>query len=385
MNLSFNFVDSKIVNGLRVKQAREQALLTQAGLAKAVSVSQPMIAHIEQGLKQSSPELAEKIATITKVKREFLFRPSGPELPLGSMLFRARANVTARKFAQTHAIATSVLEMFLFLADRFELPPVKLKPISGSPEQAATLTREMLGLDEASPIPHLMRAFEKAGGVLLSLPELQGREAFAVWESSRPIVGIGPSTSGDRLRFSMAHEIGHLILHNAPTAMVQAEKEAHRFAAQLLAPREAISEDLSGLLTFEKLGRLKRKWGISMAAILYRAKELHLVSRRNHDRLIIELSHFRTHEPPEYDVPLEKPRGLRQMAEVLFGPSSPSENIAEDLALSKDFVQDVLTRYASEEEIAASNRRRKVINIQSGRKKREKADIDSNMLSRNKR
>src|SRR5450631_3542730 len=144
MNLSFNFVDSRVVNGLRVKQAREQALLTQAGLAKAVSVSQPMIAHIEQGLKQSSPELAEKIATATKVKREFLFRPSGPALPLGSMLFRARADVTARKFAQTHAIATNVFEMFLHLADRFELPAVALKPISGPPERAAALTRGML-------------------------------------------------------------------------------------------------------------------------------------------------------------------------------------------------------------------------------------------------
>jgi len=233
----------------------------------------------------------------------------------------------------------------------------------------------MMGLDKSSPVPHLMRAFEKAGGVLLSLLQLQGREAFAVWEASRPIVGIGPSTCGDRLRFSMAHEIGHLILYNAPTAMVQAEKEAHGFAAELLAPREAIARDLSGLLTFEKLGRLKRKWGISMAAILYRAKELHLVSQRNHDRLIIELAHFRTQEPPEFNVPLEKPRGLRQMAEVLFGSSSQAENLADELALSKDFVQDVLARYASDEDIAASNRKRKVINIQSGRKRRHRADV----------
>jgi Zn-dependent peptidase ImmA (M78 family)/transcriptional regulator with XRE-family HTH domain len=378
MNLSFNFVDSRVVNGLRVRQAREQALQTQADLAKAVSVSQPMIAHIEQGLKQSSPELAEKIATATKVKREFLFRPSGPALPLGSMLFRARADVSARKFAQTHAIATNVFEMFLHLAGRFELPPVKLKPISGPPEQAAALTRGMLGLDRLSPIPHLMRAFEKAGGVLLSLPELQGREAFAVWEASRPIIGIGPSSSGDRLRFSMAHEIGHLILHNAPTAMIQAEKEAHRFAAELLAPQEAITDDLCGILTFEKLGQLKRKWGISMAAILYRAKELHLVPRRSHDRLIIEMSRFKTQEPSEFNVPLEKPRGLRQMAEVLFGSNSLAENLADDLALSKEFVQDVLARYASEEEIAASNRRRKVVNIQSGRKRRMKSDIVMN-------
>jgi len=372
MNLTFDFIDSRVVNGLRVKQAREQALLTQADLAKAAHVSQPMIAHIEQGLKQCSPELAGRIAKATNVKGEFLYRSSGPTLPLGSMLFRARADVSARKFAQTHAIANSVLEIFLHLAPQFSLPPVKLRPIAASPEDAAALTRQTLGLSATSPIPHLMRAFEKAGGVLLSLPELQGREAFAVWEGSRPIIGMGPSTGSDRLRFSMAHEIGHLVLHNAPTAMAQAEKEAHRFAAELLAPRAAISEDLRGLVTLGRLGQLKRKWGISMAAILYRAKELHLISRRHHDRLIMEFARFRTKEPPEFDIPLEKPRGLRQMAELWYGPKSYAEKLADELALSADFVRDVLSRYASEQEIAESGRRRKVVSIQAGRKRRIK-------------
>jgi Zn-dependent peptidase ImmA (M78 family)/transcriptional regulator with XRE-family HTH domain len=371
MNLSFSFADCRVVNGLRVKQAREQALLTQADLAREVSVSQPMIAHIEQGLKQSSPELAEKVAKATKVKCDFLYRPSGPALPLGSMLFRARAGVSARKFAQTHAIATNVLEIFLHLASRFELPPVKLKPIGGTPEHAATLTREMLGLDSTSPIPHLMRAFEKAGGILLALPELQGREAFAVWEVGRPIVGIGPSPSGDRLRF----------MHNAPTAMAQAEREAHKFAAELLAPRKPFTEDLTGVLTVEKLGKLKRKWGISMAAILYRARELHIISRRNYDRLVLELSGFRKQEPLEFSVPLERPRGLRQMAEVLFGSASQTENIAEALALSGDFVQSVLTLYASEEDIAASNRRRKVVNIQSVRRRQDKQEVTFTLIT----
>lgn len=380
MNLSFDFIDSKVINGLRVKQAREQALMTQADLARATSVSQPMVAHIEQGLKQASPELAEKIAVATGVKLEFLYRPSGAALPFGSMLFRARANVSARKFAQTHAIASNVLEIFLHLAGRFELPPIRLKPVLGSPEEAASQTRKMLGVNDSSPVPHLMRAFEKAGGILLSLPELQGREAFAVWASNRPVISIGPSGNGDRLRFSMAHEIGHLILHNAPTGMAQAEKEAHRFAAELLAPKDAICNDLTGVLTFQKLGALKRKWGISMAALLYRAKELHLISKRNHDRLIFELSPYRNQEPKEFDIPLERPRGLRQMAELLYGTNLQVSQIAADLALPEMFVQDVLGRYASEQDIAASTRKRKVVDIQSGIKRRKNALL-TNQLS----
>jgi transcriptional regulator with XRE-family HTH domain len=89
--------------------------MTQADLGRATSISQPMIAHIEQGLKQSSLGLEEKIATATSVKLDFLYRPSGPALPFESMLFRARADVSARKFAQTHAIATNIFEIFLHI------------------------------------------------------------------------------------------------------------------------------------------------------------------------------------------------------------------------------------------------------------------------------
>jgi transcriptional regulator with XRE-family HTH domain len=113
MNISFNFVDSKVVNGLRVKQAREQALMTQADLARATSVSQPMIAHIEQGLKQSSLELAERIATATSVKLDFLYRPSGPALSFGSMLFE-RVQTYRRESSRRHMqSATNIFEIFL--------------------------------------------------------------------------------------------------------------------------------------------------------------------------------------------------------------------------------------------------------------------------------
>jgi len=379
MNLSFSFFDSRVVNGARVKQAREQALLTQAELAKLVSVSQPMIAHIEQGLKQCSRELAERISGKTGTRLEFLYQPSGPTLPFGSMLFRARADVSAKKLSQTYSFATSVLQIFQHLASHFDLPTVKLRPVEGTPEEAASQTRGLLGLDPTRPIPHLMRAFEKLGGIILSLPELPGREAFAVWEGNRPVVGVGPSESGDRLRFSMAHEIGHLILHNSPTAKATAEREAYRFAGELLAPKGAFTDDVAGLLTIEKLGRLKQKWGISMAAILYRARELNLISRRVHERLIIELTPFRTREPQGYDIPLEKPRALRQMAEMLYGSTMQVERIADDLALSVPFVRATLDRYAGEDDIAASSRRRKVISIQTARRKRRSKESYSNL------
>src|SRR6476659_2662731 len=110
MNFSFDFALSRIVNGDRVRQAREMAALTQTELARRVSVSQAMVAHIENGLKQPSIEVAEAIARETKIGIEFLQRSSGPSLAEGTLLFRAGASSSAKDLTQARRMAECVLE-----------------------------------------------------------------------------------------------------------------------------------------------------------------------------------------------------------------------------------------------------------------------------------
>lgn len=363
MSGTFDFYSTRFVNGERVCQAREMAAMTQSDLALRVNVSQPMVAHIEKGLKQPSLELAEAIARETRVSLDFLCQPSGPSLPEGSLLFRARANVSAKKLNQAHAFAERVFEMYVRMSKHFDLPAPKLKPVQGSPQSAAIAARKILGLPPGHAVPHLIRAFEKAGGVVLTIPELDGREAFAVWAADRPVVALGPTLHGDRLRFSVAHEIGHLMMHQAPTAKTKAEKDAHLFAAELLLPAVSIAEDLESAITIERLGRLKQKWGVAMSALLQRAKELGVISRRNHYRLIREMAHWRKAEPAEYAIPIEKPRALRQMAEYLYGNAIDYEQVSKEFDLPSSFVREVFQRYASLSETGSSSRDTKVVNI----------------------
>lgn len=363
MNQTFDFYNPRFVNGDRVMQAREMACMTQVELARSVGVTQPMIAHLEKGLKQPSMDLAEAIALQTRVSMDFLCQPSAIALPEGS-LFRAKSNVSAKKLLQAHSIAERAFEMFLKLSTNFHLPVPKLRPAQGSPEHAAGAARKMLGLTPDKPIPHLIRAFEKAGGIVIPFPELEGREAFAVWAGDRPVVAIGPTCNGDRLRFSVAHEIGHLLMHQSPTAKAKAEGDANVFSAELHMPGEAIRPDLEQPLSVERLGQLKLKWGVSMASLLFRAKELGLVSRRTHDRLIVEMAPYRMSEPDAYSVPLEKPRVLRQMVESLYGEHIDCETLAREFCLPPAFVKGVLDRYASSTEIAPA-RSSKVVNIGS--------------------
>jgi Zn-dependent peptidase ImmA (M78 family) len=272
--------------------------------------------------------------------------------------------VSAKKLLQAHSIAERSFEMYLKLSAHFNLPAPRLRPIQGSPEHAAGAARKMLGLNPDKPIPHLIRAFEKAGGVCIPFPELEGREAFAVWAGDRPVVAIGPRKNGDRLRFSVAHEIGHLLMHQSPTAKAKAEGDANAFAAELLMPAEAIRSDLEQPLSVERLGQLKLKWGVAMASLLFRARELGLVSRRSHDRLIFEMTPYRMSEPDAYSIPLEKPRALRQMMESLYGEQVDCDALATEFCLPSAFVREVLDRYASLTDIAPA-RSSKVINIGS--------------------
>lgn len=365
MMQTFGLFTTRFVNGERVRQAREMACLTQVDLGRLVGVSQTMIAHIEKGLKQPSSELADAIARDTGVSFDFLCMPSGVSLPEGSLLFRARSNVPAKRLAQARSSAESAFEIYMRLSERFELPRIKLKPAQGSPPSAARAVRDMLGLSQDKPIPHLIRAFEKAGGVVLAMPKLEGTEAFAVWASNRPVVALGPSGSGDRLRFSAAHEIGHLTMHHSHTARAQAEKDAHSFAAELLMPSEAISGDLDRLLTVEILGRLKQKWGVAMSSLLMRARELGLISRRSYDRLVIEMAPWRMREPTKYDIPIEKPRALRQMAEEIYGTDLDLARITRDFGLPARLIADIFHQYAGKSEIGGQAQAPKVISISS--------------------
>jgi Zn-dependent peptidase ImmA (M78 family)/DNA-binding XRE family transcriptional regulator len=357
MNLSFDFTLSRTFNGGRIRQAREIAALTQSVLARRVNVSQAMIAHIENGLKQPSVELAEAIARETKATIDFLQRPSGPNLGEGTLLFRARAGASAKHLTQARRMAECVLEMYAGMAAQFDLPPVTLRPIQGTSASAATAAREMLGIRPGQPIAHLVRSFEKAGGIVITIPALPGREAFAVWANDRPIVGIVPTTAGDRLRLGVAHEIGHLLMHVGPTSRRQAEKDAYRFAAELLMPETAIRYEMGLGPDLERLSQLKLKWGVSINALAMRARELKIISRRQFEAMMKQISvrGWRIREPENLDLPIERPRALRQMAEQIYGPDLDFKEITRDYNLPLSFVHAVMEGCASYRETTSTS------------------------------
>ena len=191
-------------------------------------------------------------------------------------MFRAKAAITRRQEIEAKRHAEVVLEFALRLASKFNVLPVILEPLKEKPAEAARIVRKKLGFDDVSPVPHLIRAIEKAGAFVLGVPRLENRYAFANWagkDQSIPLIAVADGTSADRLRFSVAHELGHLILHNRCFVIEdkRIENEAHEFAAEFLAPEKGIKRELMAeKVTLERLGELKLSWGLSIQALLRR-------------------------------------------------------------------------------------------------------------------
>jgi Zn-dependent peptidase ImmA (M78 family) len=164
----------------------------------------------------------------------------------------------------------------------------------------------------SGPARDLVKVIEDAGGIVIpydfGTAKIDGASQYI--PPLPPLFFINVNIPGDRWRFSLAHELGHMILHDTPRPDM--EKEANRFAAEFLMPEVDISPYL-GSLTFNKLLDLKIYWKCSMQSIVKRAKDIGAIPERTATYLFKQLSKagYRTKEPGEFE--REKPTLLSKL------------------------------------------------------------------------
>lgn len=127
-----------------------------------------------------------------------------------------------------------------------------------------------------------------------------------------PLVLLNAGTPAERQRFTLAHELGHMVMHQVPHP--EQEKQANAFAAELLMPARQIRAELSGgSLSVPQLLELKTRWKVSMWALLRRAHTLGVISDWQYRTLAVEMSSlgYRTTEPG--DLEAETPTAVASM------------------------------------------------------------------------
>jgi len=346
-----------MINGDRIKQARELRGLTQAELAERIEINRGAFTHYEAGRYEPPEDVLDAIAQATGFPLAFFQQEMTIEFPLGSLLFRARASMTSKDKLKAHRYGQTLYEIIDTMAKRFKDIPLRLPRQRIAPAAAAIIARSEMSLSEDKPIENLVNVAEKSGVRVLRIPEsLKGIDAFSVWagfEEKRPAIIIAGEAPGDRLRFSVAHELGHLVMHQAIRGTMDTlEREAYQFAAELLMPEEQIRLELLPPVTINTLLELKERWGVSIQALIRRAYDLHIISERQYRYLCFQIGKqgMKTEEPIE--IPVEKPRALRQMAERLYGDPIDYLKMAHHLNLPPLFVKQIVEAHAEKESLA---------------------------------
>jgi Zn-dependent peptidase ImmA (M78 family)/transcriptional regulator with XRE-family HTH domain len=334
-----------MIYGERIRQAREFKGLTQTYLADLVGVKQAAISEMERG------EFAPSQAVLQAIAKETGFLPTFFELvphnlPLGTLNYRAKKSVSARQEAQAYQYANLLYEQVSRVAPDVAVPPNRLPQLTDvSPSRAAQLTRDIFGLTQDEPIKRLLRTIEKNGVFILTLPRMiSGVDAFSTWaeiDEVRPIVVMLPGKPMDRQRYNVAHELGHLVLHRTiRTTLKLVENEANMFSSEFLMPERAMRDEMRLPITLTGLAKLKLRWGVSIQALIMRARSLKIVTDRQTKYLFTQLSAqgWRTREPSNLDVKTELPKLVRSMIETRYGTR-------EDYATESGMALDTATEF----------------------------------------
>jgi Zn-dependent peptidase ImmA (M78 family)/DNA-binding XRE family transcriptional regulator len=343
-----------MINGDRIRQAREIAGLTQSQLADALGVTQAHVALFEQNLRQPQDSTLQSIAFATKFPVAFFRREASPDFPLGSLLYRRRKSMGSKDRERVRQSGKLIFEAIMHMADRFKKIDLRLPRLTGvDPEEAARITRTDLGFSPDTPIVHLMSRLEKNGVVIAVIPyEIEEYDAFSVWadtDPKTPAIVLSNGKPGDRQRWNVAHELAHLVLHFSYTGSPSdLDHQADRFAGEFLLPEQAVREILEARpLTLTALAELKSQWGVSMQAWIMRAFQLGIITDGQRRYLFRQMAAKEWLRNEPVPIPPEHPRLLRRLAEELYGQTFDVRRIAELVDGPAHMFRSIVDSYAS--------------------------------------
>ena len=313
--------------GARLKQARLLAGMTQRELASKLSevdykITAAAISKYEKEKSFPTAQFMLLASSVLGVPGSYLLHQ--PETEVRWTAFRRHSGFGKKKQEAVKAYASDVAELQIELHSILypNSPPDLPAPAKANDyEDAEQIARQLRVAWDAGnrPLDNLVQTAEDRGVIVIAWEDDIGKfDGLSGWCGGYPITVINSDRSADRKRFNLAHEIGHLVM-DTTDASVDEESLAHRFAAALLVPEEHAFHELGRerrQLDWGELMMLKRKYGLSMAGWIRRARDLKIISEHHYESLNIERSSlgWRTCEPVEY-LGDEEPLQLKLMVQ----------------------------------------------------------------------
>ncbi|MCL2483556.1 MAG: XRE family transcriptional regulator [Propionibacteriaceae bacterium] len=361
--------------GGRLSDYRDLLGWSQTALADQLGVAQAFVSQVERGDKPFPETLASDLAGRGEVPFSFFLVPTRSVAPV---TFRKKASASVRDEKRIVAEFREAARLFEAVSREAGYHEARL-PAPGDFEGDAVLLAEEVrrrgGIDPDEPVRNVTRLMERLGvGVVSTLEPGHAAEGEHVSISrpadanGRPLVAMIASCSGDRQRLSLAHELAHLIFdqkltHGIRSTRSPEERRAFDFASALLVPDRIIRHAVSESVTLQGYLPLKARYGISVAALIQRAKRMGVISEDRARSLHIQRSSqgWTKHEP--VTVVAEKTRLWQQSYRRVF-PDMPNHDVAGQIGqcykLLDDWFEDVPEVAADKVVSLASWRQRKV-------------------------
>lgn len=339
-------------DGRRLALARRRHRLQRTTLADLTSVSAAAITQFERGTARPTNAVLAELALALGLPLDF-FRQGRPiePVPASAAHFRSLRATPAIAREQALAFAEISLAVVDLVEQYVDLPvvpglaePVESEPEPGSIARLAAATRAKLGVGPG-PIPHMVRLLETHGVVVLRLPrEIDHRvDAFSTEAGHRPLVLLSPAKDDRaRSRFDAAHELAHLVMHQDvdPGSKI-IERQADTFASEFLAPTAELEPELPRKVDWDVLARAKSTWGISLAALVYRAHRLGLWGEHAYRRANQHLAEVGYPEPGPLGPP-ESPYLLGAAVELLAGAGTTIDDLATASRLPARQIEEIV-------------------------------------------
>ena len=302
--------------------ARESHGWSQAELAARLGISQAVISKYENGILKMGEDDAVRFARVLEYTAELLFQTDQVYGMGSSFLFHRKRQSAPISLQRKIQARINILRMQV---DRLlrgvemdflnSFDAVDAAELGHDPQQVAKLIRAAWRIP-IGPVGNVTTVIENAGGIVLKCSfETDLIDAAHFWlPGMPPLFFVNRDLPGDRLRWTLAHEIGHAVLHRT-YAGKDVEDEANLFAAEFLMPKDEIKRHLYDL-TLERAASLKPIWKVSIAALVRQAYRLGCITATKYKNLNVSLNAqgYKKNEP--YPIAIEEPGILRQIVSI---------------------------------------------------------------------
>lgn len=304
--------ESPEINNNALELAREYRGFTQSELSAKLGLSQGQVSKIIMGIQSFPNEYVDRLSQILNFPSNFFY--TNVKYYKGISLHRKKLRISQKELNRIDAYVNIINFHLLRLLSSVDFEvniPNYSNDILKTPGEIAQQLRIYWKVPDG-PIENLTKLLEDNGIFVIAVDFKSDLiDGLSVqFPETPPLIFINKNYPGDRIRFTIAHELGHILLHDYPTE--ESEREANEFAAELLMPKKLIAPHLKNL-NIEKLVQLKKYFKVSMASILKRAKDLEIIDDYFYRRMWQKFSRRGYKKTEPINILIEQPNLIEEL------------------------------------------------------------------------